>query len=781
MAMVKAETCFRSLCFGTVVAGMMMLVSSVLWVTVGGASTTESAPALLEKRDRGTAKLPAGLDAMDVVRMIQKNRERLVGRNTVVEEGLDSSGVLRGGAHGERDHFGLAPVPVDGGYHGSSFARARVRGALPLSVDGESRPAGQPAPASELGPAFQIGGDPIYGPAACSQYCPAIAFDGTNYLVVWYDYRGGSSTDIYGARVSAGGSVLDPAGIAICTAANDQFNPAIASDGANYLVVWEDYRGGSSTDIYGARVSAGGSVLDPAGIAISTASSYQYSPAVAFDGTNYLVVWNDYRYVSYNPDIYGARVSKGGSVLDPTGIAVSTAANPQEYPAIASDGINYLVVWGDHRSGSSWDIYGTRVSASGSVLDPWGIAISTGWGDHYDPAIAFDGTNYLVVWDESWSGSYDVYGARVSVSGSVLDPWGIGISAAAEYPAIAFDGINYLVVWQDPRSGSSWDIYGARVSAGGAVLDPGGIAISTATNDQEVPAIAFDGTHYLVVWEDSRSGSRDIYGARVSVGGSVLDTAGIPISTAANRQNYPAIAFDGRNCLVVWQDSCSGSRDIYGARVSVGGSVLDTAGIAISTAAGNQEYPAVGFDGTDYVVVWMDKRNGSSYDVYGARVDPTGTVHDPTGTPISVEAYDQLYPTLARGGPYGTLIVYQSLTPPPVYGYYRIWGNMWGEIVGVDEKQAQLVFNAHQSYPNPFNPMCTIPYDLPHAGRVSLQVFDVTGSVVRTLVDAWREPGVYSEVWDGMGEDGIALPSGVYFYRLEAGDFVATRKMVLLH
>ena len=59
-------------------------------------------------------------------------------------------------------------------------------------------------------------------------------------------------------------------------------------------------------------------------------------------------------------------------------------------------------------------------------------------------------------------------------------------------------------------------------------------------------------------------------------------------------------------------------------------------------------------------------------------------------------------------------------------------------------------------------------------------MFDATGSAVRTLVDAHREPGSYSEHWDGRAEDGSELPSGVYFYRLEAGEFVATRKMVLL-
>jgi hypothetical protein len=90
-------------------------------------------------------------------------------------------------------------------------------------------------------------------------------------------------------------------------------------------------------------------------------------------------------------------------------------------------------------------------------------------------------------------------------------------------------------------------------------------------------------------------------------------------------------------------------------------------------------------------------------------------------------------------------------------------------------------YAAYQSYPNPFNPVCTIRYDVPRAGRVNLQLFNVSGSLVRTLVDGWREPGSYSEIWDGKDASGAQLPSGVYFYSIKSGDFVATRKMVLIH
>ncbi|KPJ58469.1 MAG: hypothetical protein AMJ46_14150 [Latescibacteria bacterium DG_63] len=85
-----------------------------------------------------------------------------------------------------------------------------------------------------------------------------------------------------------------------------------------------------------------------------------------------------------------------------------------------------------------------------------------------------------------------------------------------------------------------------------------------------------------------------------------------------------------------------------------------------------------------------------------------------------------------------------------------------------------------QNYPNPFNPYTKITFSLTKPGRVVLRIYSIAGRTVRTLVDAHREPGSYSELWDGRAEDGRELPSGVYFYRLEAGEFMATRKMVLL-
>ena len=357
------------------------------------------------------------------------------------------------------------------------------------------------------------------------QFAPAVAFDGTNYLVVWQEERT-SSWDVYGARVSPAGTVLDQGGIVISTAPGNQYEPTVAFDGTNYLVTWCDSRSGTDNrDIYGARVSPAGSVLDPAGIAISTAAGAQTSPALAFDGTNYLVAWTS------EGMPYGARVSRAGAVLDPAGIAIAPAAPDARDPSVAFDGTNYLVAWGER----GYDIYGARVSPAGSVLDANRIAISTAVGFQFQefPALAFDGTNYLVAWQADRCGcrNLDVYGARVSSAGAVLDPDGIPISTAGftqKAPSVAFDGANYLVAWEDARSGLDWDAYGARVSPAGAVLDSNAIGISTVAGEDRTPALAFDGTNYLVAWEGYRFGYL-IWGARVSRAGTVLDQEQIPI------------------------------------------------------------------------------------------------------------------------------------------------------------------------------------------------------------------------------------------------------------
>ncbi|MDD3643860.1 MAG: FlgD immunoglobulin-like domain containing protein [Candidatus Krumholzibacteria bacterium] len=85
-----------------------------------------------------------------------------------------------------------------------------------------------------------------------------------------------------------------------------------------------------------------------------------------------------------------------------------------------------------------------------------------------------------------------------------------------------------------------------------------------------------------------------------------------------------------------------------------------------------------------------------------------------------------------------------------------------------------------QNRPNPFNPATTIEYSLHSTGHVSLRVYDVAGRLLRTLVDGERSAGRHQIVWNGTGDSGAPVASGVYFCRLKAGPYERTRKMILL-
>lgn len=83
------------------------------------------------------------------------------------------------------------------------------------------------------------------------------------------------------------------------------------------------------------------------------------------------------------------------------------------------------------------------------------------------------------------------------------------------------------------------------------------------------------------------------------------------------------------------------------------------------------------------------------------------------------------------------------------------------------------------NYPNPFNPMTTVGYQVGAAGLVQLEIFNVLGQRVRLLVDAEQTAGVYRVIWDGRDDNGVALAAGTYLLRMHSGAFLQTRKMVL--
>jgi len=235
----------------------------------------------------------------------------------------------------------------------------------------------------------------------------------------------------------------------------------------------------------------------------------------------------------------------------------------------------------------------------------------------------------------------------------------------------------------------------------------------------------------------------------------VLDTAGIAISTAADNQYFPALAFNSQDFLVVWEDKRSGTfSDIYGTLVASSGWVRDTSGFEIYgvNAANSHWSPAVAFDGENSLVVWQDSRSGTSYDIYGARVSFVGSVFD--RSPVVTQEGNQRSPALASGADNQMFLVYQGWTGMvggKTYNTDRIWGTMNLNLAMAEMTKPEVRMT---------NDGATIVRGVLNFGAVSRQntgyraeLLDISG---RKLLDLHPGPN-----------DVRALAPGVYFVRAE--------------
>jgi hypothetical protein len=111
--------------------------------------------------------------------------------------------------------------------------------------------------------------------------------------------------------------------------------------------------------------------------------------------------------------------------------------------------------------------------------------------------------------------------------------------------------------------------------------------------------------------------------------------------------------------------------------------------------------------------------------------------------------------------------------------YAGFWGRPWS-LTGVDENPVVYRNVLFQNYPNPFNPSTTIEYSLEGTGAARIVIFSVDGRKIRTLDGGVKPPGIYRAVWNVINDRGESVATGIYFYRLEAGRFVAVKKMLLL-
>lgn len=303
-------------------------------------------------------------------------------------------------------------------------------------------------------------------------------------IITWQDFRnaGTSMEDIYVQKINSNGiTQWQNNGVAICTDESHQKEPIIISNGnGGAIIAWNDSRNffSSLDDLYAQMIDSAGIIqwtLD--GVPICTAADEQYEPQITTDGNGgAMITWSDLRNAGTSI-IYAQRINPSGAVqwtLD--GIPICISVNSQSEPQITSDeNGGAIIAWVDY-DGSDLDIYAQRINSSGVIQ--WaadGAAICTAPGFQWYIQIIGDGSSgAIITWEDLRNTDGDVYAQKINSSG--LAQWttnGVSICSATGgqgEPQITSDESGgALITWYDMRSTTDSDIYASQVGFDGVL------------------------------------------------------------------------------------------------------------------------------------------------------------------------------------------------------------------------------------------------------------------------------------------------------------------------
>jgi len=383
--------------------------------------------------------------------------------------------------------------PVLLGTGGRMFAAwpELVDGGMYDVIGGELSPSGQwPA----AGPSTRMLSLTLH-----SQDNPAVAWGGGRYFAVWQDQRHGIDA-IFGARITADGVVEDSEGLRISRSGQRAFFPAVAHAEGRALVAWLDHQAGATADLVAARVTDQGVVEDRASRTIIGGVNERTRPKLASNGRDFLVMWN-----SSELGAGYAVVGADGTIAPPVRVSTSDVIWNLGIGA-AWDGQAYMLVWGEH-SGAGWGLRARRVAPTTAPATPnpidlcpcdigGALATMDGTLEKTQLAIAWNGEIFLVVWADGRVSESNIRGARLLPDGRILDTQGISIASGTlpEWqPSVAWDGATFVVEWVDARAGTSLPgLMVARVGADGRV-QPERIEIVAATQPTLAAQLASGG------------------------------------------------------------------------------------------------------------------------------------------------------------------------------------------------------------------------------------------------------------------------------------------------
>lgn len=348
---------------------------------------------------------------------------------------------------------------------------------------------------------------------------PAVAAGNGQWLTVWQDSRDGTP-NIYGSYVPLKTKPSSPFQITN-TSGVTEMAPAVAYAGASFLVAWRVW---SPSQIQARVVKPSATKVTTPNLTLQNKSGNTVgTPSAACGGPTCLVVWSEVS--SGISRIAGAVVDASGSGSAKKAFTVNQALGNHGSPAVAYGGGRFLVVWQKTTNAdggfADQDIFGIRVSPSGALEDTQATTLANQLNrNEVTPGVAHGGGKFLVVWQDGplYSGTSHIRAGLVDGTKTPVKPAPILVksSSTAQHPAVTHDGNAFLVVWSELQGSTHTVILGKEVPTGGGPATSIPLAptiMGLGSGSLEEPAVAGWGWRSLVV---SQEKGNDVYGTRLS-------------------------------------------------------------------------------------------------------------------------------------------------------------------------------------------------------------------------------------------------------------------------
>ncbi|MBU0690271.1 T9SS type A sorting domain-containing protein [bacterium] len=574
--------------------------------------------------------------------------------------------------------------------------------------------------------------------------------------VVFINEQTGSKNIEHQRLALADGSILFETGDVLRTGLDGYVNSlrSISMSGDRVGLVWSDYLAGRyGSTVYYQIVNAGGDFeLPQHGVLLAPdTAEVEYSlwgysnPASDGNGGFFMAFINrsiddcQLRLIKVN--------SNGDIACDPMGVLVFESLYDQGNPMICPDGSGgCYVAWSEYDS--TWTRNLHTMHCDEDCIPTWAepaIPIGIDSADHWMIELVPSSDCCILLCQKEVSNNQSNYVARICPDGS-LDWSRLLCDAPLEQSDLCMiedENNGVYISWTDDRSISSDAIFIQHIDSEGndLWLHNGRRIVQEQAYGSQMVYSAENGLY--LVWEDRRNSNRsDLYAQRIDdEGDPIWDSSGLAICAESDYQSNPKLLLNNLGGITcVWEDRRGFYSDIYGTDLLPDGTAsqpwwIEGSGGKINTAYQSQLEPVLSAMGNYRVCVsWIDKR-ASGWTTYAREDDD--------------ESYFDLYSQLIETGTTSGAVDFDNLKPNK--------------------------FALDQNYPNPFNPSTTISFTVPNTGQASLVVYDLLGRSVETLMDKQLSAGSYHVPWNAE-----ALPSGVYFYRLTAGEFSDVKKTVLL-